>query len=250
MTMYGRDISNHQGGIDINAQIAETDFLIFKATEGVGFVDSWCDGWVQACRAAGHPWGFYHFAQMNDPVTEADYFIDNTANYFGEGIPVLDWEVSQSVEWVNAFVERVHERTGVWPWIYANPWRFNQGGVNTNCGRWVAAYQESTPSADIPICAWQYTSTPLDQNYFYGDAAAWAAYVKGDNKGDEDMTEEDRQMLRAIYAEVTRTDDPTGRGMESTTHVHVKWIAKVLQDVYSLLQEVAKKLGVDVPEQQ
>lgn len=28
-----------------------------------------------------------------------------------------------------------------------------------------------------------------------------------------------------ILAEVTRTDDPTGRGVESTTHEHVKWIA-------------------------
>lgn len=250
MVMYGVDISNHQGGIDIDNIIATTDFTIMKATEGNSFVDGWCDIWVQACRIAGHPWGFYHFARNNDAIAEADFFVDNTANYFGEGIPVLDWEDGQSVAWVNAFVERVHERTGVWPWIYANPWRFQMGGVNENCGRWVASYPGGTPSPEecpaadgVPVCCWQFTSSPLDMNYFYGGIETWQAYVTGEGEfmptkeeiaeavwqywwdGEGGEYDNCYNKLSRVADEVTRTDDPTGRGYESTTHDHVKWLA-------------------------
>ena len=260
MAWFGYDISNHQGGTDINARIAETDFLIFKATEGTGFVDPWCDTWVQACITAGHPWGFYHFARENDAKTEADFFVDNTHNYFGFGIPVLDWETTQDVDWVNRFVKRVHERTGIWPWIYANPWRFQQGGVEENCGRWVASYPGGTPdpsdcpAADgISVACWQYTSTPLDSNYFYGGIDEWNAYARGGEKGeDEDMSIANEQLSRTddagglgpdsgvdMYGRVvaidgyagkaaeqlTRTDDPTGRGQQANMYDRVAWMA-------------------------
>lgn len=237
MVMQGYDVSNWQSGYSTDWLLRTSDFLIMKATEGLNFVDGYCDGWVQACRNAGHPWGFYHFARNNDPITEADFFVDDTANYFGEGIPVLDWEDGQSVAWVNAFVERVHSRTGIWPWIYANPWRFQLGGVNENCGRWVASYPGGVPSPDacpaadgVPVCCWQYTSTPLDKNYFYGDGETWRAYATGgkETKGDEDMTPEQSQMLENCNYMLTRSDDPTGHDANVTLYDHVKWIAAVL----------------------
>ena len=185
MAWHGIDISNHQEGLDLQAVMPNVDFVILKATEGTSFVDWCCDGWAQQLIAAGKPWGFYHFARQNDAVAEADFFVDNTKGYFGKAIPVLDWEVDNDHAWVNRFIERVIERTGVKPWVYANPWRFGTGGVNADCGRWLAAYQSSAPSADIPMCAWQYTSTGrvagyggnLDCNWFYGDRTAWDAYA-------------------------------------------------------------------------
>lgn len=236
MAMQGYDVSNWQSGYSTDWLIRTSDFLIMKATEGLDFVDGYCDGWAQACRRAGHPWGFYHFARNNDAIAEADYFVDNTAGYFGEGIPVLDWEDGQSVAWVNAFVERVHSRTGIWPWIYANPWRFQLGGVNENCGRWVASYPGGVPSpkecpaADgVPVCCWQYTSTPLDKNYFYGDIETWRAYATGGKETEgEDMTPEQSQMLENCNYMLTRSDDPTGHDANVTLYDHVKWIAAVL----------------------
>ena len=271
--MQGYDVSNWQSGYSTDWLISTSDFLIMKATEGLDFTDGYCDGWVQACRNAGHPWGFYHFARNNDAIAEADYFVDSTVNYFGEGIPVLDWEDGQSVAWVNAFVERVHARTGVWPWIYANPWRFQLGGVNENCGRWVASYPGGTPSPDacpaadgIPVCCWQYTSTPLDKNYFYGDIETWRSYATGE--GADMPTKE--EIARAVWEysydnsencfnalhfgsrEVRRTDDPTGRDVQSTTHEHVKWIAAAINgsaDVPGLKQQLdaitAKLAAID-----
>lgn len=195
--LKGIDVSNWQGTLDVDAlKAGGVEFVIAKATEGTGFVDAYCDDTVQKCKRAGLPWGFYHFARCNDPSVEAAFFISNTSNYFNEGIPVLDWEGDQSVGWVNSFVRTVHEQTGIWPWVYANPWRFNQGGVEPNCARWIASYPPVTrpglgydpgdvPATDGLVAAWQYASDGdvagyegnLDVNVFYGDHASWDAYA-------------------------------------------------------------------------
>lgn len=203
--LKGIDVSNHQGKAGLRlAQLQEPyDFVIVKATGGTRFVDKYCDPYIEQAKKLGKLWGFYHFAHdlsgKGNAFEEADFFVGNTLNYFGEGIPVLDWEVdSVSVQWVNEFVERVHDSTSVWCWIYANPWRFNQGGVNANCARWIAAYPlYGFPSLDsdpgnIPkteglVSCWQYSGTGrvkgwtenLDLNHFYGDVNAWMKYARG-----------------------------------------------------------------------
>lgn len=202
--LNGFDISNHQAGLDL-ARIADPwDFAIMKATGGTGFVDPYCDPWVQQCKVMGKKWGFYHFGDDGygwDAVREAEWFLKNCENYFGEGLPVLDWEVdSMTVESVNTFVRYIHDRADVWPWVYANPWRFNQGGVEPNCGRMIASYPNvlrprldyelpDIPETDGLVACWQYCSDGLvagvenfnlDLDRFFGDDAAWDAYVKGD----------------------------------------------------------------------
>ncbi len=82
---------------------------------------------------------YYHFGRNNDAKAEAEFFRNNTRNYEHHGIPILDWERGQSIAWVNAFVEHYHALTGIWPWVYGNAWRFNQGTVNTNCGRLITS---------------------------------------------------------------------------------------------------------------
>ena len=190
------DTSNWQGRY--SPALTGADAVIVKATEGTGYVDPYCDPTIQQAIAAGIPWGFYHFASEGDAISEAAFFLDNCRNYFGHGIPVLDWEGYQSVDWVNAFVECVHAQTGVWPWIYANPRRFNQGGVNPNCARWVADYPNvvsptwdqaqgwDCPAADGNVVAWQFCSDGavngiagnVDLDLFYGDKEQWMAYAR------------------------------------------------------------------------
>lgn len=204
MSMNGIDISNWQAGMSLSAVSGSIGFVIVKATEGIGFVDKSCDKFYQEAKRLGKKLGFYHFARQNDPVAEADFFYENTRNYFGEAIPVLDWEVDNDIAWVNKFVERIHDLTVVWPWVYANPWRFNQGTVNKNCGRWIAGYPKngitdinygknnaipSSYSVNGTICAWQFSSSVrlsgyngnLDGDIFYGDESAWDKYA--DPKG-------------------------------------------------------------------
>lgn len=195
------DISNYQKGIDINAVVKNGGLgaVVVKATEGINYVDRYCDGFVQQCIANKIPFGYYHFGRNNDAKTEAEFFRKNTRNYEHHGIPILDWEDGQSVAWVNAFVEHYHALTGIWPWVYSTAWYFNKGTVNTNCGRWIAGYPSNGITNinyginnDMPykvnggrVCAWQFSSSVriagysgnLDGDVFYGDAKAWANYA-------------------------------------------------------------------------
>ncbi len=49
----------------------------------------------------------------------------NCVGYFGEGIPVLDFEadaVARGSEWARKFLSRVYERTGIRAIVYMNQW--------------------------------------------------------------------------------------------------------------------------------
>lgn len=192
--LKGIDVSSWQRDIDIS-RLAEVQFVIAKATEGISYVNPYCDKVIQQCIKLNMPWGFYHYMKASNPEKEADHFIAACLNYFGHGVPVLDWEENQSVANVNKFVRRVYNETGVWSWIYANPWRFNQGGVEQNCGRWIASYPSNKqttldidpgniPKTDGLVCCWQYSSKgkvigyngDLDVNHFYGSKETWKVY--------------------------------------------------------------------------
>lgn len=196
--LKGIDISGWQSDLDVSTVASQLDFVIVKATENNNFVSSSCDKHFQAAAKAGLLLGFYHFARHNDPVAEADFFYKNTKNYFGKAIPILDWEDNQSIDWVNKFVDRIHQLTGVWPWIYGSGSHFKKGVPNTNCARWFAYPIDGATDInyglnhDLPyklnngiITAWQFSwkgrlsgySSDLDMNVFYGDKTAWMKYV-------------------------------------------------------------------------
>lgn len=203
MTMRFIDISGWQGDIDLAAMKKNGGIqaVIVKATEGLGYVSDDCDREIREAISLGLRFGFYHFARHGSPEAECDYFIKHTGGYQKHGIPVLDWEDDQTIDWVNRWVKRYHDKTGVWPWVYGNAWRFNQGTVNVNCGRWIAGYPRNGITDinyglnnDMPykvnnglVCAWQFSSSVkisgysggLDGNVFYGDEAAWDKYAGG-----------------------------------------------------------------------
>lgn len=204
------DISSHQAGLDLVAVSSSIHAVIVKATEGTDYVNPYCDKHYRQAKNANLLRGFYHFAGSADPLAEAAFFYRNTMGYLYDGIPVLDWEgvyrkgklvFEQSVEWVNQFVRQFHNLTDMWCWIYANPWRFNQGGVEPNCARWVTAYPEvvhpsfaqaaswDCPSADGNVVAWQFCSdgrlsgynANLDCSMYYGDRESWLRYAGCDS---------------------------------------------------------------------
>ena len=197
MALHGIDVASYQSGLNIATVKDQIDFVIIKATQDVNYVNPSCDKHFQQAKGAGVLRGFYHFAGKSGAEAEAEYFYKNCKNYFAEAIPVLDWEGDQSVDWVNRFVRRLHELSGKWCWIYANPWRFNQGGVESSCARWVASYPAvshpsyataegwARPAADGNVVAWQFASdgrlngwnANLDVSLFYGDVSAWNSFV-------------------------------------------------------------------------
>ena len=73
MTLKGIDTSSYQAGLPdktINA-----DFIIFKATEGVGYTDQDCNPSYQEAKAAGKLLGVYHFARPDGNGAIADIVI-------------------------------------------------------------------------------------------------------------------------------------------------------------------------------
>lgn len=205
MTLKGIDISKWQTGIDLSK--VDCDFVIVKATEGIGYVDRKCDSFYQQAKRLGKKLGFYHFARpRNDAVREAQYFYNNTKNYFGEAIPILDWEAENKsdVAWAKRWLDEVYRLSGVKPVIYmsesvANAYNWSSV-ANADYGLWVAKYRDNNPDYNYNManagtrprvkwwkfyCMWQWTSTGrldgyshnLDCNVFYGDQSTWDAYV-------------------------------------------------------------------------
>lgn len=207
----GIDISNHQGKMDLAAVLKQTatDFVICKATEGTGFIDKYCDKFMVIAQNAKKQIGFYHFArpEYNTARAEADFFVRQTKGYFNKGIPVLDWESAgkSNVKWAKEWLDRVYSVTGVKPVIYMSESVVNaynwKAVAEAGYGLWVARYRDYNidRNYDMSTCGkkpvvkwwsfymmWQWTSVGrldgysgnLDCNAFYGDRAAWDAYVR------------------------------------------------------------------------
>lgn len=197
------DISSYQATLNLVAVSNSIQGVIVKATEGTNYVNPYCDKHYQQAKKCNLLRGFYHFAGTDKPEAEAEYFWNNCRNYFRDGIPILDWEGNQSVDWVNRFVRHLKDISGVWCWIYANPWRFNQGGVEPNCARWAASYPAVShptfaqaahwgcPKADGNVVAWQFCSDGrlngyngnLDCSLYYGDKESWLKYAGANGNG-------------------------------------------------------------------
>lgn len=208
--MNGIDISSWQRGI--NLAVVPCDFVIIKATGGVGYVNDDCDRAYQQAKSLGKCIGFYHYAREagcpGSAEDEAQFFVNSCANYFGEALPILDWEQELGLGpgWAKAWLDRVYRLTGVRPMIYMSKSvcnAYDWSAVSTaNYGLWYAQYADMavhngyqddpwTDSSGVgswPFAAmFQYSSTTrlpgydgnLDVNVFYGDASTWAAYAGG-----------------------------------------------------------------------
>lgn len=208
--MRGIDISNWQAGISPSA--LPIDFCICKATEGIGYTDPCCDGFIQDCIAHDILWGFYHFARENEPEDEAEYFYNECLGYIGKGIPVLDYETNNydNREWCERFMNAFHDLSGVWAVLYISASRcgeYENSWLPDKCGLWVAGYPWDMDSyeqaGDMPYniypwpfaAIWQFTSGlklpqydgRLDGNIAYMDVEAWNKYAGINNSNHADM---------------------------------------------------------------
>lgn len=202
--LKGLDISNWN---PVGTGDQAEDFVICKATEGIGFVDPLCDQHYQRAKSQGKLLGVYHFARpdYNSAEAEADYFVQNIQGYIGEAILVLDWEVQQwRTDWALAFLNRVKQLTGVKPLLYvsASPVAsYDWSAVAAaDYGLWIAGYPNAynvpnppTPTeADMPYSTgswpfwaiWQYSSSAgtLDRNIANMTRESWQAYAAKDGQ--------------------------------------------------------------------
>lgn len=206
MSLNGIDISNWQQGIDLSK--VPCDFVIAKATQGTGYVSPDCARQIEQARQTGKRFGVYHYVSGGNAVAEANYFVDNCANWVGKGLFCIDWESNENSAWGNEgyleqVIAQVKARTGIPPIIYVQASRYAQVAAvanRQNCGLWIAQYADmnATGYQDAPwnegayACVIrQYSSSGrlpgyggnLDLNKFYGDGAVYDKYVTGGGSG-------------------------------------------------------------------
>ena len=169
--------------------------VIIKATQGTYYVNPKCNHQYALAKSDGKLLGLYHYAGGGDPVAEADFFVNSISNYVHTGILVLDWESNQNRSWGNPswarqFVNRVHDRTNVWPLIYVQESALWQvANCANDCGLWVAKYPSMNwRSWNIPnmhvssgafghLTGWQYTGDDRDRSIFYLDSQQWMKFA-------------------------------------------------------------------------
>lgn len=256
--MRGIDISNWQNGITPSDMGVE--FCIVKATEGLGYTDPCCDGFVQNCIDNGLLWGFYHFARENDPESEAEFFFNECRNYFTHGIPVLDYETSNydNVEWCERFITRLHDLSGIWAMLYISASRcgeYENSWIPNTCGLWVAGYpyaNENWTEQNMPYniypwsfaAIWQFTSSlrlpgydgSLDGNIAYMNGDAWAKYACS-NDNAEPMPKPEKET-DDLVREVLNGEHGIGEARRMSLGSRYDEVQARINRLYSIADEV------------
>jgi len=222
MSLKGIDISAAQ---DIDVSGLSIDFVVIKATGGTQYVNPKCDTNYQQAKNSGKLKGVYHYYSDgyggDNPIAEANWFVDNIQGYINDAILVLDWERGgnpqvSDVSKAKAFLDHVQARTGIKPLIYMSASLVSEldwsSVIAGDYGLWVAAYTyNNTPIYDFNMpesndpnpswgsvgdIMWQFTSNGhiagyngnLDCDYFYGNANTWNAYQSKPNTSIPEVT--------------------------------------------------------------
>lgn len=258
--MNGIDISGYQAA-DIPSAVP-ADFVIVKATQGMWWSNNNYTLQLANADRTGKATGVYHFANGGNALSEADFFVNAVSARVGRSTLNLDWEQCLAYgrygcatvnpnwgnpNWIRQWVNRVHDRTRVWPAVYVQRsavWQV-PSDVRAHCMLWVAQYANSLPTG-YQSSPWnggasgegmtQYASTgylngrgPLDLNRFYGDRSAWQKIACGE---------------RAGCAVGTVTTAPSTRTETTTTTTDLNALASaVIRGEYGNGQDRRARLG-------
>lgn len=248
------DLSDAQAGLDLNTIADQFDAAIIKATGGNGYVNPYCDGWVQQCIALDKKWGVYHYFgdgfADHDPIAEANHFVDNCLGYIGKGIFCEDWERGGNSDVNNTamarqFTQHVKSRTNINPGDYMSlslvtglDW---SGSIADGNWLWCADYVDNNtiiinfgmdPNRDpnphwdgeVNNILWQFTSHGrldgyggnLDCSFFYGTRATWDAYAGTHDAPPEPTTTTTTEAPEPTTT-TTTTEEPVPEPTTTTT---------------------------------
>jgi GH25 family lysozyme M1 (1,4-beta-N-acetylmuramidase) len=118
--MKGIDISHYQGVINWSILPLEYEFVIIKCTQGLKYLDPKFSTNKNLARKSGRLCGYYHFADQNDPIKEADWFLKNVGDIQQGELVVLDSETGQTPDWCLKFLNQVYLKAGFRPLLYIN----------------------------------------------------------------------------------------------------------------------------------
>lgn len=255
--LYGIDISNWQA--DFNLKKVKPAFAIFKATEGIGFKDKCLDKFAKTAIDNSIPFGFYHFARENDAKKEAQYFYEQTKDYKGQGIPVLDFEVPNKNTWLTTWCKEYYNLAHVYPWVYmssdyVNNKKYGDTWVKSNCALWIAGYPKPykryPKNADCPykhngwnLAAWQFTSSlqlggmSIDGDVFYGDIKTWNKYASKKSSENEKLTVE---KILQLATECIKGKHGTSNARKKALGANYAAVQAKINDLYDKADKVIK----------
>ncbi len=187
----GVDVSSYQGAIDWEALGRQgIAFAFIKATEGTTLTDRCYQANAAGARAAGMPFGAYHFFTTTSPGrTQAENFIATIGADPGELPPVIDLEVQgeQVAEELAIMVAALEDAYGTAPILYVTgeTYRLYVEGRYPDCPVWIRSVYRAPA---VAWTFWQYAnrgrlegyegSEPfIDLNVFNGTAAEFSAFI-------------------------------------------------------------------------
>src|SRR5437763_13502198 len=173
-------------GNDIDGEKLATDkrvvAIIHRATIGDRADKKYAERKIEAKRR-GYRWGAYHYGKPGDPIKQADLFLE-TVKPEKDDLIALDLESEDATRHMSfadarIFIKRVKEKTGRYPFVYANnevakaiSTEFADDEVFVKTHLWYARFKRNV--TDFPKATWktytlwQFSSemncTPADRN--------------------------------------------------------------------------------------
>lgn len=171
--LNGIDVASYQAGLD-PAKVP-CDFVIVKATQGTGYINPDFRRMADAVIAAGKLLGIYHYGAGENPISEANFFLETIKPYIGKAVLALDWEKEQNpafgkndVDWCKKFLDHVKDNTGITSFIYMSK--------DMGC----RAHNWSAVAKDYPLWGAQYANnnTTGYQTNPWTSLASWGVWDK------------------------------------------------------------------------
>jgi lysozyme len=115
-------------------------------------------------KKRGYKWGAYHFGRPGDPTKQADFFL-KSAKPAPDELIALDLESvdegkDMSLEEARVFIQRIKEKTGRYPLIYANndvtkaiAGQYGTDDVFSKTHLWYARFKRNV--TDFPPATWK-----------------------------------------------------------------------------------------------
>jgi len=137
--------------------------IIHRATIGDRVDKKYAERKIEA-KKRGYKWGAYHYGKPGEPIKQADFFLE-TVKPEKDDLIALDLESTDfakhmSFEEARVFINRIKEKTGRYPLVYANNLvtkaiadQVGETDVFRKTHLWYARFKRSV--TDFPAGAWK-----------------------------------------------------------------------------------------------
>ena len=115
-------------------------------------------------KQRGYKWGAYHYGKPGNPIKQADFFLD-TVKPDKDDLIALDLESEDATKHMSfddarIFIKRIKEKTGRYPFVYANnevtkaiSAKYGADDIFAQTGLWYARFKRNV--TDFPPNTWR-----------------------------------------------------------------------------------------------